>query len=86
MPDKDGFNVCKEIRKFSSVPIMILSAINKPGLIEQALDAGADEYLRKPVPTNILIARINTLVRRARAEREIANQTEMRKQEFEPQT
>ncbi len=69
MPDKDVWQVCQEIRRFSQVPILILSVVDKPGMVEHALDAGADEYLLKPVPTNVLTARLNTLVRRARAEK-----------------
>ncbi|MFH1635469.1 MAG: response regulator transcription factor [Chloroflexota bacterium] len=69
MPGKDGWQVCREIRRFSQVPILILSVVDKPGMVEHALDAGADEYLLKPVPTYVLTARLNTLVRRARAEK-----------------
>ena len=70
MPGMDGWQVCKAIRQFSPVPIMILSVYNKPGILEQALDAGADDYLVKPVPSNVLIAHINGLARRARAEQQ----------------
>jgi len=69
MPVKDGLQVCRKIRAFSQVPILILSVVDKPEIIKCALDAGADEYLLKPVPTNVLAARLNTLVRRARAEK-----------------
>jgi DNA-binding response OmpR family regulator len=66
MPVMDGFEVCREVRKFSNVPILILSAINKPEVIVQALDDGADDYLIKPINRNVLIAHINKAVRRAR--------------------
>lgn len=69
MPGKDGWQVCREIRTFSQVPILILSVVDKPGMVERALDAGADEYLLKPIPMRVLTARLNTLVRRARAEK-----------------
>ena len=71
--DEDYLNVCREIRAISQVPIVVLSVVNKPGMVEQALDAGADEYLLKPVPSSVLKARLNTLARRARAEWEAAN-------------
>ena len=64
MPDKDGWEVCKTIRKFSNVPILILSALNDPGMIASVLDAGADDYLVKPVPSGTLVAHIKKLVRR----------------------
>jgi DNA-binding response OmpR family regulator len=73
MPDMDGWEVCKKIREFSHTPILVLSVINKPGMVERALDEGADDYLIKPVPSGSLIARLNTLLRRARAEQEAAN-------------
>jgi DNA-binding response OmpR family regulator len=64
MPDKDGLQVCAEVRKFSSVPIVIFSALDNPGLVANALDAGADDYLVKPVPSGVLLARLNKLTRR----------------------
>jgi two-component system KDP operon response regulator KdpE len=67
MPDMDGWQITTEIRTFSSVPIMILSVIDNPGLVARALDAGADDYLIKPAPRNILIAHINNLTRRCSA-------------------
>jgi DNA-binding response OmpR family regulator len=70
MQDIDGLAVCRAIRHFSTAPILVLSVINKPDMVANALDAGADEYLVKPVQTNILIAHLNTLARRGRAERE----------------
>ena len=72
MPDLDGLEVCREVRKFSNVPIVVLSAVNKPGVIAQALDEGADDYLIKPINNNVLVACLNKLTRRARAEQEIA--------------
>jgi len=73
MPGMDGLMVCKEIRKFSSVPIIVLSAVGKPGIVEQALNQGADDYLTKPMNKNLLIASINKLARRARAEQAANN-------------
>ena len=77
MPGMDGWDVCKEIRSFSQVPILVLSAINKPGMVARALDEGADDYLLKPMPSGVLTAHINKLTRRARAELE-AGQTKFK--------
>lgn len=64
MPDMDGWQVCKMVRKFSNVPILILSALDNPGMVASALDAGADDYLIKPVPSGVLIAHLHKLTRR----------------------
>ncbi|MCZ2128468.1 MAG: response regulator transcription factor [Anaerolineales bacterium] len=64
MPDLDGWQVCKEIRKANTVPILVLSAINDPRMVASVLDAGADDFLVKPVPSGVLVANINKLVRR----------------------
>ncbi|MBT3336381.1 MAG: response regulator [Anaerolineae bacterium] len=65
MPAMDGWEVCKRIRSFSNIPIVVLSALNNPGLVASALDAGADDYLIKPVPSSILVAHIKNLARRS---------------------
>jgi DNA-binding response OmpR family regulator len=64
MPGMDGWQVCTEIRTFSTVPILIFSALDSPGVVASALDAGADDYLVKPVPCGMLIAHLNKLIRR----------------------
>jgi DNA-binding response OmpR family regulator len=64
MPEMDGLQVTSEIRAFSSIPILILSVIDNPGLVARALDAGADDYLIKPAPSGMLIAHINNLTQR----------------------
>ncbi len=64
MPDLDGWEVCKTIRSFSNLPILILSALNDPRMVASVLDAGADDFLVKPVPSSILIAHLRRLVRR----------------------
>ena len=48
MPEIDGFSLCRRIREFSQVPILVLSAINKPGIAAEALETGADDYLINP--------------------------------------
>ena len=64
MPGMDGWQVCKQVRAFSNVPIVILSALDDPAMIASALDAGADDYLVKPVSSSILVAHLNRLIRR----------------------
>lgn len=64
MPDVDGWEVCKSVRAFSRVPIIILSALNDPSMIASVLDAGADDYLTKPTPSRVLVAHINRLIKR----------------------
>ncbi|MCJ7824109.1 MAG: response regulator, partial [Anaerolineales bacterium] len=64
MPGMDGWDVCEKIREFSDVPILILSALGSPGSVARALDAGADDYLIKPVHASLLASRLRTLVRR----------------------
>jgi DNA-binding response OmpR family regulator len=64
MPDMDGWQVCKSIRVFSNTPILVLSAINDPRMVASVLDAGADDFLVKPVPSGVLVAHIRKMVRR----------------------
>jgi DNA-binding response OmpR family regulator len=66
MPDLDSWQMCAMIRQISHLPILILSAVDRPRQVAEALDAGADDYLIKPVPNNVLIAHINKLLRRAK--------------------
>ena len=65
MPEMDGYQVCSAIRQFSTVPIMILSALDRPGMVSNAIDAGADDYLIKPVTSSVLLAHVKNLIRRA---------------------
>lgn len=53
------------IRSVCKAPILVLSVIDKPGIVEKVLDRGADEYLVKPVSPNLLSARIKALARRS---------------------
>ena len=65
MPEMDGWQICKAVREFSQVPIIILSALNDPSMIASVLDAGADDYLTKPTPSRVLIAHVNRLINRS---------------------
>jgi two-component system response regulator MtrA len=58
MPDMDGREVCESIRSFSSVPIIVFSAMGRVKEIGEMLDAGANTYLEKPTPTSVLIDQI----------------------------
>ena len=69
LTEKDGWQVCRDIREFSNTPILILSVVNNPEAIAQALDEGADDYLIKPVPSGVLIAHLNKLIRRGRKDK-----------------
>lgn len=68
MAGMDGGQICRAIREFSHAPILVLSAMNKPGAVAQALDEGADDYLIKPISTGVLIAHLNNLIRRVHGE------------------
>lgn len=73
LPDRDGIEVIREIRGWSGVPILILSARSQESEKVRALDAGADDYLTKPFGIAELQARVRALLRRvARAATENA--------------
>lgn len=64
LPDRDGLSVLKEIRTWTSVPVIILSVKNSEEDIVKALNLGADDYLTKPFNTSELLARIRANIRR----------------------
>ncbi len=64
LPDMDGLEVIKEIRKRSKLPIIILSVREEALDKVAALDAGADDYLTKPFSTRELLARLRAVMRR----------------------
>lgn len=68
MPVMDGMQVCKEIRKTSSVPIIMLTAKGETGDKVAGLDMGADDYVTKPFEVKELIARIHAVMRRSDVE------------------
>ena len=65
LPDRDGLAVCRELREWSAVPILVLSARHSDEEKARLLDAGADDYLTKPFSTLELQARIRAQRRRA---------------------
>ncbi|MCC9074710.1 response regulator transcription factor [Litorilinea aerophila] len=64
MPDLDGFAVCKQLRKISAVPILMLTALNRPDDIVRGLELGADNYVTKPFTFKEVEARIRAILRR----------------------
>ena len=64
MPKMNGFEVCQQIRKDYSLPIIMLSARGEPNDKIRGLESGADDYLAKPFEPRELVARIKSLIRR----------------------
>ncbi|MDP5181779.1 response regulator transcription factor [Blastococcus sp. BMG 814] len=67
LPGKDGFEVCREIRRSSNVPVIMLTARSDSHDVVAGLEAGADDYVSKPFVVKELSARIRALARRSRA-------------------
>ena len=65
MPQMDGWQVCEEIRKISSVPIIMLTARGEERDELKGFDLGVDEYISKPFSPKILMARVEALIRRS---------------------
>ncbi len=63
LPDMDGVNIIRQIRSWSSMPIIVISARTKEQDKVEALDCGADDYITKPFGTKELMARIRTAMR-----------------------
>jgi two-component system KDP operon response regulator KdpE len=72
MPGMDGFEVCRQLRQWSQVPIIVLSVREGEADKIAALDAGADDYLTKPFSLGELLARIRAVLRRAGGEEQEA--------------
>jgi two-component system KDP operon response regulator KdpE len=65
LPDGSGVEVCSDIRRWSRLPILVLSAVGDEREKVRALDAGADDYITKPFGTDELLARLRAVMRRA---------------------
>ncbi|EGT5373936.1 DNA-binding response regulator [Clostridioides difficile] len=65
MPNLDGYGVCKMIRKSSSVPIIFLTALNDEGDQLKGFDLECDDYITKPFSFNLLIKRVEAILRRS---------------------
>jgi len=72
MPKMDGWQVCKEIRQYSKVPIIMLTAKSDERDELLGFELGVDEYISKPFSPKILVARVEAILRRANAGQEDA--------------
>jgi two-component system, OmpR family, KDP operon response regulator KdpE len=66
LPEGDGLAVCRELRRMSETPILIVSNASHERMIVDALDAGADDYVVKPFCTREMLARLRSALRRHR--------------------
>jgi len=64
LPDLEGFEVARELRRFSNMPVLMLTGRSESTDIVSGLDSGADDYLTKPFKTDELLARVRALLRR----------------------
>ncbi|WP_421101803.1 response regulator transcription factor [Sporosarcina psychrophila] len=67
LPSYDGFHWCREIRAISKVPIIFLSSRDHPMDMVMAMNMGADDYVQKPFHSDVLLAKIQALLRRTYA-------------------
>ena len=74
LPDGLGFDLCKDIRQTSKVPIIFLTAADEEADIVMGLDIGGDDYITKPFKLAVLMSRINALLRRSQDYREIGGE------------
>ncbi len=70
LPDGDGIELCRRLREWSSMPIIVLSAVGEEEEKVRALRAGADDYVTKPFGPQELVARIEAVLRRSSSESE----------------
>lgn len=74
MPKMDGFTVCRRVREFSSVPIIIVTARGQDQDKVRGLDLGADDYLTKPFSIEELLARVRAVLRRSQIVSKVGTQ------------
>jgi len=65
LPDGDGIEVCRQLRAWTAMPIIVLSAVGEEDQKVRALEAGADDYVTKPFGARELVARLQAALRRA---------------------
>lgn len=65
LPNNDGFKICTEIRSFSNIPIIFITSRNTNIDELMSITLGGDDFIKKPYNTQILLARINALLKRA---------------------
>ena len=73
LPGMDGYDVCREIRKSSNVPIIMLSAKGEVFDKVLGLKIGADDYMIKPFDSNELVARVQAVLRRVQQNEEVVS-------------
>lgn len=74
LPEIDGFEVCRRIREWSKVPIIVLSALEKPEDKVKLLKLGADDYMVKPFNPGELLARVEAVFRRTETDKVVQKQ------------
>jgi two-component system KDP operon response regulator KdpE len=83
MPHMDGLETCRRIRQVSTVPIIVLSALDEDADKVTALDLGADDYLTKPFGVEELLARVGAMLRRVSWQETLASSEVLRYGELE---
>ena len=63
MPGMSGWRICKEIRSFSQIPILVLSSVIDADGVMQAMEEGANDYLVKPAPVGVLVSHLSKLIK-----------------------
>jgi len=66
MPDMTGYQVCKKIRRHNNIPVIFLSSLQESDLIVKGLEYGGDDYITKPFDPNVLVAKVNAVLRRTK--------------------
>lgn len=66
LPDMNGIELCQQIRQENEIPVIYLSCLQESETIITGLEFGGDDYLTKPFDPNVLVAKINALLRRIR--------------------
>lgn len=76
LPKISGFELCKEIRKFTQIPLIIVSAKTEPSDVILGLGLGSDDYIKKPFNPQELVARVSSAIRRYEAVKGIKGNNE----------
>ena len=85
MPHMDGLETCRRVRQSSTIPIIVLTALDEDADKVAAVDLGADDYLTKPFGVEVLLARVRAMLRRVSWESQVAGiaQERLRYRELE---
>lgn len=76
MPERDGWEVTRELRKFSDIPVIMLSARSEEFDLLNGFESGADEYVTKPFSPAVLVKRVEALLRRSGVSKSSGAETE----------